>query len=97
MAEFEEVRFILSDIRTYQDLQRMFGAYYAMPAESYMKGDIYEYRCPYIPRCPAGANCFATATPEPLQDGDVLNVKCRLCGNQKIPIYATSAARYIRK
>lgn len=73
----------------------MFGPYFIMPEETAMKGDVIEYRCPYISRCPAKANCFATATPEPLQDGDILNIKCRLCGNQKIPIYAQYAARFI--
>ncbi|MGN0427412.1 MAG: hypothetical protein ACI4F0_06395 [Agathobacter sp.] len=77
---------------TYKDLQVMFGPYYPMPSEAYMKGDVIEYRCPYIPKCPARAKCFATATPEPLQDNDVLNVKCRLCGNKKIPVYARCAA-----
>jgi hypothetical protein len=38
----------------------------------------------------AGAKCFVAATPEPLQENDILNVKCRLCGNKKIPIYAVA-------
>jgi hypothetical protein len=88
---------IVSDTMTYQDLQELFGPYYQMPSVTSMKGDAIEYRCPYIPKCPAGANCFAAATPEPLQDEDILNVKCRLCGNQKIPVYARQAARIIRK
>lgn len=77
---------------TYKELQSMFSPYYSMPSETYMKGDVIEYRCPYIPKCPAGARCFAIATPEPLQAGDILYVKCRLCGNSKIPIYARCAA-----
>ena len=43
----------------------MFGPYYPMPSEAYMKGDVIEYRCPYIPKCPAGAKCFATAKKQP--------------------------------
>lgn len=85
---------IVSSNMTYKDLQAMFGAFYQMPSETSMKGDVIEYRCPYIPKCPAGAKCFAVATPEPLQDNDVLNVACRLCGNKKIPVYARDAARY---
>lgn len=70
----------------------MFGPYYVMPSEAYMKGDVIEYRCPYRPLCPASAQCFAVATPEPLQDNDILNIKCRLCGNKKIPVFAKDAA-----
>ena len=87
------MRLIVSDIKTYKDLQVMFGSDFEMPPVEAMKGDVIEYRCPYITKCPTKANCFAAATPEPLQDGDILNVKCRLCGNQKIPIYAHYAAR----
>ncbi len=83
---------IVSGTMTYQDLLDMFGSFYQMPAEESMKGDVVEYRCPYTLKCPAGANCFAAATPKPLQDEDILNVKCRLCGNKKIPVYAKAAA-----
>ncbi len=78
---------------SYQDLKNMFGPYYIMPPESLLRETEIEYRCPYSPKCPAGANCFVTATPEPLQSKDVLNVKCRLLGNRKIPIYAKEAVR----
>ena len=72
----------------------MFGSKYEMPpVADFEKGDENEYRCPYIPSCPAGANCFAVATPEPLQEKEILNVTCRLCGNRKIPIYAGKARR----
>ena len=81
---------------TYQDLQVMFGMDFEMPPATAMKGDVYEYRCPYITKCPANAKCFATSTPEPLQDGDILNIKCRLCGNKKIPVYAQHA-RYLKE
>ena len=57
----------------------MFGSKYEMPpVADFEKGDENEYRCPYIPSCPAGANCFAVATPEPLQEKEILNVTCRL-------------------
>lgn len=75
----------------------MFGMEFVMPPAEAMRGDVVVYRCPYITKCPAKANCFAAATPEPLQDGDILNIKCRLCGNQKIPIYAQYAAQYVTK
>ena len=76
----------------------MFGSEYEMPpVADFEKGDENEYRCPYIPSCPAGANCFAVATPEPLQEKEILNVSCRLCGNRKIPIYAGKAQRSIKK
>ena len=72
----------------------MFGADYEMPSEvDFEKGDEIEYRCPYIPKCPAKANCFAVGTPEPLQEKEILNIKCRLGGNRKIPVYAGLAAR----
>lgn len=79
---------------TYQDLQEMFGMYFEMPPAEKMKGDIVEYRCPYMSKCPSNAKCFVITTPEPLHDGDILNIKCRLCGNKKIPIYAHYAARF---
>lgn len=91
LINFKEVRPIVSEECTYQDLQVMFGMEFEMPPETAMRGDVYEYRCPYITKCPANARCFAAATPEPLQDRDILNIKCRLCGNKKIPIYARSA------
>lgn len=81
-----------SGTMTYQELLDMFGPFYQMPAEEAMKGDVVEYRCPYTPKCPARANCFVAATSKPLQDGDILNVKCRLCGNKKIPVFAKAAA-----
>ena len=83
---------IVNTVMTYQDLQKLFGAHYKMPSEIVMNCSEVVYRCPYIPLCPARANCFVTATPEPLQDEDILSVKCRLCGNKKIPIYAKDAA-----
>lgn len=86
----------MSETHSYQDLQRLFGPYFPMPAEAYMKGDVYEYRCPYHSMCPAKADCFSTATPEPLQDCDILNVTCRLCGNKKIPVYARIATRIMK-
>ena len=93
-----EVRPIVTDKVTYKDLLRMFGSEYEMPPEvDFKKGDEIEYRCPYNSKCPAGANCFVIATPEPLQEREILNVKCRLCGNQKIPVYAGLAERRVRK
>lgn len=75
----------------------MFGSDYDMPPMAdFERGDEIEYRCPYHSKCPADANCFVVGTPQPLQDHDILNVKCRLCGT-KIPIYARTAARRIRK
>lgn len=95
---FKEVRAIKTPVITYQDLIGMFGSEYEMPpVADFEKGDKNEYRCPYISRCPAGANCFAVATPEPLQEKEILNVTCRLCGNRKIPIYAGKAQRSIKK
>lgn len=89
-----EVRPIIRAETTYQDLVGMFGSDYEMPPEAdFEKGDEIEYRCPYIPKCPAKANCFVVGTPKPLQEKEVLNIKCRLCGNRKIPVYAGSAAR----
>lgn len=79
-------------IYTYQDLKLMFGIEHDMPPEEEMRGDVLEYRCPYTDMCPANANCFAVATPKPLQDDDILNVKCKLIGNKKIPIYAKYSA-----
>lgn len=96
LTVFEEVRPIVREECTYQDLQVMFGMDFEMPPATAMKGDVYEYRCPYITKCPANAKCFATSTPEPLQDGDILNIKCRLCGNKKIPVYAQHA-RYLKE
>lgn len=84
--------------KTYQDLLRMFGSFYEMPPESeFEKRDEIVYRCPYNSKCPAGANCFVVAAPEPLQERTILNVKCRLCRNQKIPIYAGPAANWVKK
>ena len=97
LNNFKEVRPIVSSNHTYQDLQVMFGMEFIMPPAEEMKGDVVEYRCPYIIKCPAKANCFAAATPEPLQDGDILNIRCRLCGNKKIPIYAQYAAVFVNK
>ena len=95
---FKEVRPTMPTVTTYQDLIGMFGSKYEMPpAADFEKGDENEYRCPYIPSCPAGAKCFVVATPEPLQEKDVLNVKCRLYGNRKIPVYAGKAVRRNRK
>ena len=95
---FKEVRPIVASVDTYQDLIGMFGSEYEMPPEAvFEKGDENEYRCPYIPSCPTGANCFVVATPEPLREKDVLNVKCRLYGNRKIPIYAGKAVNKHRK
>ena len=83
---------------TYQDLIGLFGSKYEMPPESdYDNGDENEYRCPYTPSCPSGAQCFVVATPKPLQEKDVLNVKCRLLGNRKIPIFAGKAQRKNKK
>ena len=42
------------------------------------------------------AKCFAVATPKPLQENEILNIKCHLCGDRKIPVYAGAAARKIR-
>lgn len=78
-------------LKTYQDLQALFGNDYQMPPVTMVKGDVVEYRCPYIPTCPAKANCFVAEAPELLQDDIILNVKCRLCGNQKIPVYVKNA------
>lgn len=92
------MRAIKKLVTTYQDLIGMFGSEYEMPpVADFEKGDENEYRCPYIPSCPTGANCFAVATPEPLQEKEILNVSCRLCGNRKIPIYAGKAQRRIKK
>lgn len=75
--------------KTYKDLLKMFGSDYEMPPETeYYKYNEIEYRCPYIPKCPTGAKCFSVATPKLLDERDVLYVKCRLCGNRKIPFYA---------
>lgn len=91
------MRPILKADTTYQDLIGMFGSDYEMPPEAdFEKGDEIEYRCPYIPKCPAKAKCFAIGTPKPLQENEVLNIKCRLCGNRKIPIYAGEAAKRTR-
>lgn len=97
LNNFKEVRPIVNGKCTYQDLQVMFGMEFIMPPAEEMKGDVVEYRCPYIIKCPAKANCFAAAAPEPLQDGDILNIRCRLCGNKKIPIYAQYAAVFVDK
>lgn len=87
----KEVRPIVSKHKTYEDLQQMFGPYYPMPPATVLAEEEIEYRCPYISRCETGANCFAVATPEPLQDSDILNVKCRLLGGKKLPVYARAA------
>lgn len=89
--KYEEVRLIVAIKYSYQDLQAMFGDEFEMPPVEALKGDMLEYRCPYIAKCPANANCFAIETPKPLQDGDILNIRCRLCGNKKIPVYARCA------
>lgn len=89
-----EVRPIVKAEITYQDLVGMFGSDYEMPpVADFEKGDEVEYRCPYIPKCPTKAKCFAVATPKPLQENEVLNIKCHLCGDRKIPVYAGAAAR----
>lgn len=85
------MRPIVSKHKTYEELQQMFGPYYPMPPATVLAEEEIEYRCPYISRCETGANCFAVATPEPLQDSDILNVKCRLLGGKKLPIYARAA------
>ena len=57
------VRPIVKADSTYEDLLGMFGSEYEMPPQAvFEKGDEIEYRCPYIPRCPARANCFAVGT-----------------------------------
>ena len=50
-----------------------------------------EYRCPLSEECDAHANCFAAATPIPLDDHAVLHIKCRLLGGKKLPVYAHEA------
>lgn len=59
-----------------------------MPPESCVDTEEIEYRCPYREICEAKANCFVVATPQPLQKSDILNVRCRLRGGKKIPVYA---------
>lgn len=82
---------------TYRDLIGMFGSTYEMPPEAaFERGDEVEYRCPYHSVCPAHANCFAVSSPEPLYERDIINIKCRLCGNRKIPVYAGLSANYIK-
>lgn len=94
---FEGVKTIsMRETKTYTDLQRMFGPYFSMPGAESMRGDVYEYRCPYHHMCPANGSCFIAATPEPLREDVILNVKCRLVGNQKIPVYAGMAARIMK-
>jgi len=94
---FKEVRPIVTGETTYQDLIGMFGSDYEMPPEAdFTKGDEYEYRCSYFPKCPTGAKCFVVSTPEPLQEKDVLNVSCRLMG-KKIPVYAGKTIRRVKK
>lgn len=91
------MRLIVSEETEYKDLIAMFGQAYPMPPESeYLKQEEVEYRCPYIDRCPAKAKCFATATSAPLSEDSILNVKCRLLHNKKIPIYAAYAVK-VRK
>ena len=91
------MRPIVNEKTEYNDLVMMFGQEYDMPPESeYLKQEEVEYRCPYIDRCPAKAKCFATATSAPLRKDSILNVKCRLLHNKKIPIYAAYAVK-VRK
>lgn len=91
------MRPIIKADTSYQDLIGMFGSDYEMPPMAdFEKGDEIEYRCPYIPKCPTKAKCFAVATPKPLQENEVLNIKCHLCGDRKIPVYAGAAARKVR-
>ena len=80
----------IKEKKTYHELQIMFGEYYAMPPETLLEMSEIEYRCPYRRLCPTGANCFVVATPAPLEDKDILYIRCRLAG-QKIPIYANVA------
>lgn len=72
----------MHETKIYTDLQRMFGPYYNMPGANVIREDVYEYQYPYHCKCPANKNRFLTATPEPLQENVILNVKCRLVGNQ---------------
>ena len=83
---------------TYQDMIGLFGSDYEMPPAAHFEEEVeFEYRCPYHSKCPTGAHCFVVSTPVPLQDTDILNVRCRYCGNSKIPVYAKLAAKIVKK
>lgn len=81
----------MNNKKDYGELQKMFGSFYSMPPEEMLVVKEIEYRCPYQERCEARAKCFAVSTPEPLGDDDVLYVRCRLMGGDKIPVYAKDA------
>lgn len=76
---------------SYQELKEMFGGDYSMPSEAVKIGDEIIYRCPYAVKCPIKKNCFAATAAKPLQEDDVLCIKCSLLGSEKIPIYARAA------
>lgn len=62
-----------------------------MPPREMMNYKEVEYRCPLSEKCDAHANCFAAAAPVPLDDYAILNIKCRLLGGKKLPVYAHEA------
>lgn len=62
-----------------------------MPPSEMMNNKEVEYRCPLSEKCDARANCFAAAAPVPLDDYAILNIRCRLLGGKKLPVYAHEA------
>ena len=84
--------------RIYQDFVDTLSSECKTPVVTdFDSGVEYEYRCPFHSKCPAKAYCFIVSTPVPLQDGDILNVRCRCCGNDKISVYAKYAESIVKK
>lgn len=79
-------------INTYDELKKLFGKYYDMPSEdAALQEKEVEYRCPYILRCPTSYKCYVTASPTFLPRSQIINIKCKLMGGRKIPVYTTNS------
>lgn len=76
---------------THKELVSKYTEGQQMPPEYMMHLKEVEYRCPLTKNCEAHANCFAAAAPMPLDDQTVLNIRCRLLGGKKLPVYAYEA------
>lgn len=76
---------------SYNDLIKKYGEGQHIPPETMLEKEEVVYRCPLAMSCEANANCFAVAAPVPLDDNAVLNIKCRLFGGKKLPVYAREA------
>lgn len=76
---------------SYDELIEKYREEQQMPPSEIVNNKEVVYRCPFSKMCEAHANCFAAAAPIPLEDHAVLNIRCRLMGGKKLPVYAHEA------